>query len=60
MMNEEMLAANALLAQSGPSWSVMMVLSPFLQLSKFKPTLVYSAPAGRQVISTILAAPQRE
>jgi hypothetical protein len=37
-----------------------MVLSTFLQLSIVKPTQVYSAPAGRQVILTTLAAPQRE
>jgi hypothetical protein len=36
-----------------------MVLSTFLQLSNVKQTQVCSAPAGRQVISTTLAAPQR-
>jgi hypothetical protein len=37
-----------------------MVLSTFLQLSNVKPTQVCSAPAGRRVISTTLAAPRRE
>jgi hypothetical protein len=60
MMNEELLAASALLAQSAPSWSVLLVLSTFLLLSNVKPTQVFSAPEGCQVISTILAAPQRE
>jgi hypothetical protein len=43
-----------------PYWSVIMVLSTFLQLSYVKPTQVCSAPAGRQVISTTLAAPQKD
>jgi hypothetical protein len=37
-----------------------MDLSTFLQLSNVKPTKVCSAPTGRQVISTALAATQRE
>jgi hypothetical protein len=37
-----------------------MVLLTFLQLSNVKPTQICSAPAARQVISTTLAAPQRE
>jgi hypothetical protein len=41
-------------------WSVMIVLLTILQLSNVKPTQVCSAPAGRQGISTTLAAPQRE
>jgi hypothetical protein len=41
-----------------PYWSV--VLSTVLQLSNVKSTQVSSAPAGRKVISTTLAAPQRE
>jgi hypothetical protein len=52
-MNEEMPAASVLLVH----WSV---LSTFVQLSSVKPTQVCSAPAGRQVNSTTLAAPERE
>jgi hypothetical protein len=59
-MNEELLAAIVLFVQSGAYWSVTMVLSTFLQLSNVEPTQVCSAPAGRQVILTTLAAPQRE
>ncbi len=59
-MNEELLAAIPLLVQSGA-----LLVSPygfinFLQLSNVNPTQVCSAPAGRQVISTTLAAPKRE
>jgi hypothetical protein len=54
-MNEEVLAASALLVQTA---SVVMVLLTFLQLSNVNPTQVCSAPAGRQVISTNLVAPQ--
>jgi hypothetical protein len=43
-----------------PDWSAIMVLSIFLHLSSVKPKQVCTAPAGRQVISTILAAPQWE
>jgi hypothetical protein len=32
----------------------------FFQLSNDKPTQVFSAPAGRQDVSTTLAAPQRD
>jgi hypothetical protein len=35
-----------------------MLLSTFLKLSYVKPTQVCSGPAGRQVISTTLSAPQ--
>jgi hypothetical protein len=45
ILNEELLAACDLLVRSG---------------ANVKPTQVCSAPAGRQVISTTLAAPQRE
>jgi hypothetical protein len=60
-VNEELLAASVLFIQSG----VLMVSHDgfiyfFLQLSNVKPTQVYSAPADRQVISSTLAAPQRE
>jgi hypothetical protein len=37
-----------------------MVLSTFFQLSNDKPTQVCIAPTGRQGVSTILAAPQRD
>jgi len=56
-VNEELLAASVKVV---PYWSLIMVSSTFLQLSNVKPTKVCSAPAGRQVISTILAAPQKE
>jgi hypothetical protein len=58
-MNEELLAASALLVQSG----ALLLVSHngfinFLKLSNVKPTQVCSAPAGGEVISTTLAAPQ--
>jgi hypothetical protein len=53
-VNEELLAASVKVV---PYWSLIMVSSTFLQLSNVKPTKVCSAPAGRQVISTILAPP---
>jgi hypothetical protein len=60
-MNEEMLAAIVpFWLKVAPFWSVITVLSTFLQLSNVKPNQVCCAPAGRQVISTTLAAPQRE
>jgi hypothetical protein len=34
-----------------PYWSVIIVLSTFLQSSNVKPTQVCSAPAGRQVFN---------
>jgi hypothetical protein len=43
-----------------PYWSVIIVLSTFLQLPNVKPTQVCSAQAGCQVISTAQAASQRE
>jgi hypothetical protein len=43
-----------------PYWSVIIVLSTFLQFSNVKQTQVCSAPAARQVFSTTLAAPQKE
>jgi hypothetical protein len=56
-MNVKLLAASALLVQSG---ALLVLYQLFLQLSNVKPTQVCSAPAGRQVISTTLAAPQWE
>jgi hypothetical protein len=53
MMNVKLLAASALLVQSG-------LLSIFCSCPMFKPTQLCSAPAGHKVISTTLAAPQRE
>jgi hypothetical protein len=41
-------------------WRLIGVLSTFFQLTNVKPTQFSSAQAGRQVISTALAAPQRE
>jgi hypothetical protein len=55
MINVKLLVASALVVKSG---AFLVVLSTFLQLYKVKPTEVSSAPAGRQVISTTLAAPQ--
>jgi hypothetical protein len=61
MMNEELLAGSALLVQSGALLvSHIGFINFFLQLSNVKPAHVGSAPAGHQVISTTLAAPQRE
>jgi hypothetical protein len=59
-MNEELLAASVLFVQSGALLVNHNGFVNFLQLSNVKPTQVCSAPAGRQVISTTLAAPQRE
>jgi hypothetical protein len=59
-MNEKLLAVSALLVQSGALLVTHTFFINFLQLSNIKPTQVCSAPAGRQVISTTLAAPQRE
>jgi hypothetical protein len=55
MMNVKLLAASALLASHN-----CFFLKTFLQLSNVKPTQVCRSQAGRQVISTALAAPQRE
>jgi hypothetical protein len=55
-MNEELLALVSYLFKVAPFWSVIMVLSTILQLTKVKPTQVCSAQAGRQVITTTLAA----
>ncbi len=59
-MNEELLAASVLFVQSGAFLVSHNVFINFFQLSNVKPTQVCSAPAGRQVISTTLAVPQRE
>jgi hypothetical protein len=58
-MNEELLAACAFLVQSGAFLVSHNGLKIFLQLYNVMPTQVCSAPAGRQV-KTTLAAPQRE
>jgi hypothetical protein len=62
MMNVKLLGTSALLVQSGTLLvsPTVIVLSTFLQSSNFKPAKVCSAQAGRQGISTALAAPQRE
>jgi hypothetical protein len=59
-MNEKLLAASALLVPSGALLVSHNCFINFLPLSNVKPSQVCSAPAGRQVISTTLAAPQRE
>jgi hypothetical protein len=59
-MNEELFASSVFFVQSGALLSVIMVLPTFLQLSNVNPTQVCSAPEGRQIISTILPAIQRE
>jgi hypothetical protein len=59
-MNEELLAASVLFVQSSALLVSHNGFINFLQFSNVKPTQVCSAPAGRQVISTTLAAPQRE
>jgi hypothetical protein len=56
-MNVKLLTFSALLVQSG---ALLAIYQLFLQLSNVKPTQVCSALACRQVISTTLAAPQRE
>jgi hypothetical protein len=58
LTNVKLLAASALLVQSGAL--LVFFIDIFLQLSNVKPTQVCSARAGRQVISTALAAPQGE
>jgi hypothetical protein len=61
--NEELPAAVPLVSylfKETHYWSVINGFINFLQLSNVKPTQVCSAPAVRQVISTTLAAPQRE
>ncbi len=58
--NECRAACLSCLFKVAPYWSVMMVLSPFWQLSNVKPTQVCSAPERSQVISTTLAEPLRE
>jgi hypothetical protein len=59
-MNEEPLAAIVLFVQIGALLVSHNGSINLLQLSNVKPTQVCSAPSGRQVISTTLAAPQRE
>jgi hypothetical protein len=51
----KLLAAKALLVQSGAIWVIYQLFA----IVNVKPTQVYSAPAGRQVISEKLAAPQK-
>jgi hypothetical protein len=58
-MNDELLAASALV-QSGGLLVSHNGFIYFFALSNVKPTQVCSAPAGRQVIITTTAAPQRE
>ncbi len=62
MLNEELLAGSALLVQSGTLVVSHIGFINFFwfQLSNVMPAQVCSAPAGRQVISTTLAAPQRK
>ncbi len=56
-MNVKLLAA---IVPYSFKWRILVFLSTFLQLSNGRPTQVCSAPAGRQVISTTLATPQKE
>ncbi len=56
----KLLAAGALLVQSGALLvSNNCFIKLFLELSSVKPIQLCSAQAGRQVISTALAAPKR-
>jgi hypothetical protein len=59
-INLKLLAASALLVQTGALLVSHICFNNFFQLSNAKPTQVCSAQAGRQVFSTALAAPQRE
>jgi hypothetical protein len=59
-MNEELLAASVSFVQSGTILVRLNGFINFLQLSNIKPTQACSSSAGRHVISTKLAAPQRE
>ncbi len=60
MMTVKLVAASALLVQSGALLVSKNCFINFMQLSNVKPTQVCSAQAGRQVNSTALAAPQWE
>jgi hypothetical protein len=59
-MNVKLLAASTSLVQSGTLLVIHNCFINFLQLSNVKPTQVCSTQEGRQVISTALAARQRE
>jgi hypothetical protein len=59
-MNEELLATSALLVQSGALLVSHNGFINFLQFSNVKLSQVWSEPTGREVISTTLAALQRE
>jgi hypothetical protein len=59
-MNEEMPAASVLFVYSGALLVSHDGFINILQLSNVKPTQICSAPAACQVISTTMAAPQRE
>jgi hypothetical protein len=58
-MNVRLLAASGLLVQNGALLVLHNCFFNFFAMSNVKPTQVCSAPAGRQFISTTLAAPQK-
>jgi hypothetical protein len=59
-MNVRLLAASAFLDQSGALFVSQNGFITFFLFSNVKPTQVYSATAGRQFISTTLAATRWE